>query len=47
LLQGVELLPVLVQTFEKASSQQQLATEAASVACLIAKLLTAESVPGT
>jgi hypothetical protein len=46
LQQGVELLPVLVQTFDKATSQQQLTTEAAAVACLIAKLLTAESLPG-
>jgi hypothetical protein len=46
LQQGVELLPVLVQIFDKAASQQQLTTEAATIACLIAKLLTAEPLPG-
>lgn len=44
--QGIDLVPTLVQTFDKAAVQQQMVAEAATCACLISKLLTVESLPG-
>jgi len=50
LIEGVELIPLLIQTLEKAASQPtqvQQVTEAGAVANLIAKLLTADhNIPG-
>ena len=47
LQQGVELLPTLLQSFEKsAASQQQMTAELATSGCLISALLTADNLPG-
>ena len=50
LMEGVELIPLLIQTLEKAASQPtqvQQVTEAGAVVNLIAKLLTADhNIPG-
>jgi len=48
---GVELIPLLLQSLEKAASQPsqpQLVAEAAALANVIAKLLTSDhNIPGT